>query len=58
VIVIVSVDVPVAFKIRTADGTSINQIEGFHTGLAKDVAVPFFERDRAGGSDVIARTPR
>ena len=43
VIVIVSVDVPVAFKIWTTDGTSINQIEGSDTGTAKDVAVPSFE---------------
>ena len=41
--VTVSVEVPVGFKIRTADGTSINHIEGSNTATAKDVAGPSFD---------------
>jgi hypothetical protein len=55
--VTVSVEVPVGLKIRTADGTSINHIEGSNSGTAKDVVGPSFERDRARSSCVLAQSP-
>src|ERR1017187_10205036 len=48
--------VSVGFKIRTADGTLINHIEGCKTGT-KEVVSQSFERDRAGSSCVLARSP-
>src|ERR1039457_6863787 len=48
--------VSVGFKIRTADGTLINHIEGCKTGT-KEAVSQSFERDRAGSFCVLTRSP-
>ena len=47
--------VSVGFKIRTADGTLINHIEGCKTGT-KEAVSQSFERDRAGSFCVLTRS--
>ena len=47
--------VSAGFKIRTADGTSINHVEGSPAGTVKDSLAR--ESDRAAGFCVLARSP-
>src|SRR5262245_55208444 len=48
--------VPVAFKLRTADGTSVHPIEGCLAGTFKDVVSQPLHHDCAGSSLVLARS--